>query len=311
MIMAHQSNELKFIKYNESEGIYISSPLHPELQIIINKNESFEHNPFLSLGDLIPKIAFKFTIIIHKINEKSIEILDIAIKNPNFLDITICYIDETQKHAWQYISNILKNHHFETLYLKASNINNDEAYKILPYLNKINNISIDECKLFESELEKLLDNCLNVKNLCIWDSIRVFNYFYTKHIVRFVKKAKTENLNLYCKFQDDNCIMIIMALHDNKYIKKLYFEDEQMTIEILDALYELLKINKNIIHIDFEIRPEYINNEYIHFINKKLKENKQLLADKINNIIFINGVLMHSKISSISEDFLQFTTKLI
>ena len=107
-----------------------------------------------------------------------------------------------------------------------------------------------------------------------------------------------------------------MALHHNKYIKKLYINTELITIEMLDAIYEMLKVNKNITDIYFGdgINIFDISKQDAQAIGQKLERNRQLLAERVNEIENIGGMLMHSEVKisqNVINEFLQFSKDML
>ena len=140
----------------------ISSSAYDEFLIVLqqkpNKNDT-------SMIDFINNIKTNFTISISLYNDKNIEALEVAGKNPNLIELIINQVN--QKPSWQHIEKILKKNNIKILFLLNCYIDNDDQDKILPYLNKINNIKISGGDIAGNKLKKYLDNCHNVKNLSI------------------------------------------------------------------------------------------------------------------------------------------------
>ena len=261
-----------------------------------------------SFIDIVNNLDIDFEINISLFNSENIELLKIACKNPNFIYLNI----KNNNSYWQDIEYVLKNTNIKSLYLHRCNFNGID--NTLLYFDKIDKIYIYECDIKEKILAKFLNSCLNIKSLYIY--VCKFDYFSVKHIIKFIKNTKIHSLNLGIDIKFDYWIMVIMAFQDNKYIKDICFkkfgEYNHIPIEILDALYEVLLVNKNIIYIDLH-RFDGGDETYNNLITQKLEENKQLLAIKTlernNKAAYLYCALQHSEIvipPNVLNEFLQF-----
>ena len=274
-------------KYNISSSAYFG------ILIVLKQKPNKDCT---SIIDIINNANENFAFIISLFNDKNIEALEIASKNPKFTDFMIINIDNN----WQDVINVLKTGHIKILSIRNCYMDTEEASKISPYLDKIDNIIFNACNISENNFKKYLDVCNNIKSLSIYN--QTFEYEHVEHILLFIENTKIKELNLSGNIED-GLLAIIYAFRFNKFIKKIYICFAFISSTVLKAYNTLLTFNKTLIDID--TGDEIYNN----LITQKLEENRQLLKKRINEIENIGCMLMHSEVKisqNVINEFLQF-----